>query len=397
MPIPDTLDSLTLRRDRIQQEFVSLGDLRPGLLTRRFLQCGKPRCRCQLDGATGHGPYWSLTFKVQGKTVTRSIPAAAVERTREQIAEHKRFRALAAELADLPIDPKRVERAAEALGGEIAEDECVRIESEPPSAPTMVLGMDGTGVPVRPGETEGRAGKQPDGSSKTREVELVTLWTAESLDKQGRPRRDPVSVSYSAAIESAATRDTGPDLSAFARRVRREAEHRGFGLAKRQVVVGDGAPWIWNVTGEQFPEAIEIVDLYHAQEKIWDASRALHAGDPPRLREWAEAGCEALAEGRLDDLLGALRSGAAECEQVRQCAEYIECNRDRMQYADFRAQGLSVGSGVVEAGCKTTIGTRLKRAGMHWSVHGANTIIALRCCYLSGRFEDFWERRSVNR
>ena len=304
---------------------------------------------------------------------------------------------LLAELAGLRIDPKRVERAAEALGGEIADDEYLRVEPEPPSAPTMVLGMDGTEVPVRPGETEGRAGRQPDGSSKTREVKLVTLWTAESLDPQGRPRRDPGSVSYSAAIESAATRDTDPDLSAFARRLGREAEHRGFGLAKRQVVVGDGVPWIWNLTAEQFPEAIEIVDLYHAQEKIWDASKALHAGDPPRLREWAEAGCEALAEGRLDDLLGALRSGAAECEQVRQCAEYIERNRDRMQYADFRAQGLSVGSGVVEAGCKTTIGTRLKRAGMHWSVHGANTIIALRCCYLSGRFEDFWERRSVNR
>ena len=144
-------------------------------------------------------------------------------------------------------------------------------------------------------------------------------------------------------------------------------------------MLGDGAPWIWNVTAEQFPEAIEIVDLYHAQEKIWDASKALHAGDPPRVQPWAEAGCEALAEGRLDDLLGALRSGAAECEQVRQCAEYVERNRDRMQYADFRAQGRTVGSGVVEAGCKTTIGARLKRAGMHWTVEGANAIIALRC------------------
>ena len=95
---------------------------------------------------------------------------------------------LLAELAGLRIDPKRVERAAEALGGEIAEDECVRIESEPPSAPTMYLGMDGTGVPVRREETEGRAGKQPDGSAKTREVKLVTLWTAEALDsrKAGR-------------------------------------------------------------------------------------------------------------------------------------------------------------------------------------------------------------------
>ena len=159
-------------------------------------------------------------------------------------------------------------------------------------------------------------------------------------------------------------------------------------------MLGDGAAWIWNLTGEQFPEAIEIVDLYHAQEKIWDASKALHAGDPPRLQEWAEAGCEALTERRLDGLLSILRSGA-QCEDVRQCADYVERNRERMQYADFRAQGLTVGSGVVEAGCKTTIGARLKRAGMHWTVDGANAIIALRCCYLSGRFEDFWESRSV--
>ena len=66
-----------------------------------------------------------------------------------------------------------------------------------------------------------------------------------------------------------------------------------------------------------------------------------------------------------------------------------------MRYPDFRAQGLCTFTGVVEAGCKVAIGTRLKRAGMHWSVRGANAIIALRCAKLSGRFEDFWERRSA--
>ena len=120
----------------------------------------------------------------------------------------------------------------------------------------MYLGMDGTGVPVRREETEGRAGKQPDGSSKTREVKLVTLWTAEALDSQGRPRRDPGSISYSAAIESAAARDTDPGLSAFARRVGREAERRGFGGARRRVVLGDGAAWIWNVTPNSSPRRL---------------------------------------------------------------------------------------------------------------------------------------------
>ena len=140
---------------------------------------------------------------------------------------------LLAELAGLRIDPKRVERAAEALGGEIARGRV------PPGRVGTALGPDDgiwawTGPECRCAreETEGRAGKQPDGSAKTREVKLVTLWTAESLDPQGRPRRDPGSVSYSAAIESAATRDTDPDLSAFARRVGREAERRGFGVGQ---------------------------------------------------------------------------------------------------------------------------------------------------------------------
>ena len=248
----------------------------------------------------------------------------------------------------------------------------------------MVLGMDGTGVPVRPGETEGRAGKQPDGSSKTREVKLVTLWTAESLDPQGGPRRDPVSVSYSAAIESGATRDTDPDLSAFARRVGREAERRGFGLAKRQVVVGDGAPWIWNVTGEQFPEAIEIVDLYHAQEKIWDASNALHAGDPPRLREWVEAGCEPWPRAVR---MTFWEPCGPEPPSVRKCVS-------APSISSTIATGCSTPTSVPKAfrrfrcrrgrPARPPSGTRLKRAGMHWSVDGANTIIALRCCYLSG-------------
>ena len=80
--------------------------------------------------------------------------------------------------------------------------------------------------------------------------------------------------------------------------------------------------------------------------------------------------------------------------EARKCSEYIQRNRHRMCYPDFEAQGLCTSTGVVEAGCKVAIGTRLKRAGMHWTLQGANAIIALRCTRLSGRFEDYWERRS---
>ena len=116
-------------------------------------------------------------------------------------------------------------------------------------------------MPVRKGEAAGRVGKQPDGSAKTREAKLARVWTAQSLHpKTGRPQRDPGSVSYSGAIESAASRDTDPCPSAFAQRMRREAE--------RRVVLGDGALWIWGLCQEQFPGAIQIVDLWHAKETL---------------------------------------------------------------------------------------------------------------------------------
>ncbi len=132
------------------------------------------------------------------------------------------------ELAGVSVDPKQVERTAEALGREIAQDERCVVESEPPKAPTLYLGLDGTGVPMRASEVEGRNGKQPDGSAKTREVKLVTVWTAQGRDKQGVPMRDPGSVSYSAALESAASRDTDDTPSQFAQRADREARRRGF-------------------------------------------------------------------------------------------------------------------------------------------------------------------------
>src|SRR5229473_533196 len=118
------------------------------------------------------------------------------------------------ELAGVDVATKHVERAAEALGREIARDERCVVEPPPPDepvAPTLYLGLDGTGVPMRPSELEGRPGKQPDGSAKTREVKLCTVWSAEGRDEEGTPVRDAGSVTYSAAIESAASKDTDDD------------------------------------------------------------------------------------------------------------------------------------------------------------------------------------------
>jgi Uncharacterised protein family (UPF0236) len=297
------------------------------------------------------------------------------------------------ELAGVEVSAKQVERAAEALGAEIAVDEQQQAERMGEVAPTMYLGMDGTGVPMRSQEVADRAGKQADGSAKTREAKLVTVWTAESRDAEGKPVRDPGSISYSAAIESAATLDTSPQLSDFAARVEREASRRGFPEARRQAMLGDGSAWIWNTGSELFPQATQILDRFHAKEHLGEAGKVIY-GDRPEGKPWIDARCEELDQGHLKSLVHALRSHSGQHKEARECIHYIWKNRRRMRYPQFEKQGFCTSTGVVESGCKVVVGTRLKRAGMHWTVKGANAIIALRCSKLSGRFEDFWQRRS---
>lgn len=365
------------RSKRIQS---ALGELE---LERAYYHC--PHCGtgfCPRDGMLG----------IEGSlspAVVRMIASVAA------VVSFQEGSQLLEELAGVSVEAKQVERAAEALGSEIAAAE--RQDLEPLSAGTLphtlYLGVDGTGVPMRPSELAGHAGKQPDGSAKTREVKLCTVWSAESRDPHNRPMRDEGSVTYTAAIESAATLDTDRVPSDFTQRVLREATRRRFTQAQRQVAIGDGAPWIWKIAQELFPRAIQIVDKFHAKEHLSQLGKLLYP-DPAQARTWAQRRHEELDSGRFPDLLHAIRRHADHNDEARKCFQYLHRNRERMRYPQFEAQGLCTGSGVVEAACKGVIGTRLKRSGMRWTVRGANAIIALRCSKLSGRFQDFWERRS---
>ena len=302
--------------------------------------------------------------------------------------------ALLRELAGLAIAPKTVERHAEALGREVADDEGHVIDPEPCDAYTLYLGLDGTGVPARKGEVAGRCGKQPDGSARTREAKLAVVWSADTTDKAGHPVRDAGSATYNAAIETIATRDTDPEPAPFARRILREADRRGFATAPRHVVLGDGAPWIWNFADEHFPDAVQIVDIFHAKGHVFEVAKAIYGSGSEFGERWAKQRREELDAGRVDDVIAALRGHADTCEEARKDVEYFSTNRERMDYPKFRAMGLCVATGVVEGGCKHIIGTRLKRGGMRWTVAGANAIIALRCAVESNRFDDFWERHA---
>lgn len=367
---------------RRQKTFTSV--LGPLTLERAYYTCESCTVgRCPRDQALG------LSDSSLTPAVTRMVGAVGAS------VPFKEGGQLLSELADVHLDAKTIERVSESLGEEVAVDERILVEDGTPSARTLYLGMDGTGIPMRKQELNGRAGKQPDGSAKTREVKICTVWSADGCDENGVPVRDSGSVTYSAAIESAAMHDTDEIPSLFGLRVQREANRRGFPHARRRVVLGDGAPWIWNIADSLFPDAIQIVDRYHAKEHLHQVAKAIWGADSPSAKTWAKERCAELDDGRLDALINALSTYAPSCEQARQCADYIDRNRHRMAYSRFRQQGLCTSTGVVEAGCKVVVGARLKRTGMHWSLPGANAILALRSCRLSGRFEDFWERRAA--
>jgi hypothetical protein len=300
-------------------------------------------------------------------------------------------------LAGLEVTAKSVERTAESIGNDIAlrEQKAVNqasqldlpiIVGEP--IPILYVQMDGTGVPVVRKETEGRVGKAEGQPAHTREVKFGCVFTQTRWDDEGYAIRDPGSTTYTGAIETA---------SEFGNRIYLEAWNRGWSRAEKKVVIGDGAEWIWNNAAQHFPGAVQIVDLFHARQHLWNVARLIHPGDMRRQKQWILRHQPKLDGGKVGQLVKFLRAIDASTpvvsEVIRIEAAYFERNAGRMCYPAFRRQHLFVGSGVIEAGCKMVIGARLKQSGMFWTVHGANAIIALRCCHLNNRMETYWESR----
>jgi len=352
------------------------------------------RYRCPKCGAVRYPADEMLDIRETSRSpgVRRQTARLGAKEPFHEVAEDLR------ELAGLSLSRKDAERISEEVGADIErwdsqERNRARSEQPPPertpkTIDTLYLEMDGTGVPMVPWEVEGRKGKQPDGSAKTREAKLGCVFTQSAFDEEGRPVRDPGSTTFTGAIEEAA---------AFGRRIYAEAVRRGLFEAQRVVVLADGAEWIKNLVDTHFPMAIRIIDLYHAKEHVASLSRALfyNADAVARHRErWWEH----LAQGDIEAILDEVQALLPACgpdKDVRREMEYLRKNKEQMRYRRFRKQGCFIGSGVIEAGCKHVIGKRLKQSGMEWTVRGANDIIALRCAAQSRRLVDYWDQRAA--
>lgn len=302
-------------------------------------------------------------------------------------------------LAGVSLTTKAVERVSEAVGEQIErlnqrEREQVFSGKVVPfvgkgKIPKMYIAIDASGVPVVKRETEGRKGKDETGEAKTREAKLGCVFTQTTVDEEGYALRDEGSTTYVGGIETA---------EVFGRRIYAEAVRRGITQAQKVNVLGDGAKWIWGIAEEHFPGATQIVDLYHAREHLAKVAKLAYPAKSQKRQDWTSARRDELDDGDVEAVIVAIGKPRPRDKAVRKKVqteiEYFLGNAERMRYAKFRSQGLFVGSGVVEAGCRTVFGQRLKLSGMHWTVRGANAIIALRCCQLSGRWEEFWESRA---
>jgi hypothetical protein len=293
-----------------------------------------------------------------------------------------------AEVGGIHIQARRIQRMVQQVGA--AAQQWQEREATPggKAVPIMYVSADGTGVPMRKDQLEGRKGKQPDGSAKTRQAYLGCVFTQHKTDEKGRPVRDYESTTYVSSF--AGIDEFGPML-------RQDALRRGLPMASEAVLLIDGAEGLGNMGRLCFPSAVQIVDFYHALEHAGKVLQALlgskeHPDYKNQLGRWAKR----LLQDKVEQLITQARQecvGKPNAPAVEDELGYFINNIARMQYGTFRKKGYFIGSGVIEAGCKTVIGSRCKQSGMFWSEPGAENILALRCIHRSHRLKDFWKHR----
>jgi len=285
------------------------------------------------------------------------------------------------------VSARQIQRVVQRVGSDAQKWQQRPAQPAACDAPILYISADGTGVPMVPEELEGRRGKQPDGTAKTRQAYLGCVFTQHRVDDEGHPVRDWDSTTYLSGFQS---------IGEFGSILRQEAIRRGLGSAGKAVLLIDGASGLENMGRINFEGATQIVDYYHAMVHAGEVLAALIGKNHPdfkkRLRKWGKR----LLKDEVERLIQECRKaceGQACAPTVEKALGYFVGNVDRMKYGTFRAAGYFIGSGVVEAGCKTIIGARCKQSGMFWSEEGAGNILALRCIHSSRRLDQFWKHR----
>jgi hypothetical protein len=292
------------------------------------------------------------------------------------------------EIGGIETSARQIQRLVQEVGAAAQSWQERPATTSGPQVPILYASGDATGLPMRKEELKGVVGKEEDGSAKTAMIYGGCVFTQHKCDEEGNPVRDHQSTTYVSSFGS---------IDEFGPILRQEALRRGMALALEVVLLIDGAPALEKMGRVCFANATQIVDFYHALEHAGKVLEALlgskqHPHYKTRLALWKEQ----LLQDAVQQLIQQTQSecaGQANEQAVQKELGYFINNIGRMQYGTFRSKGFFIGSGVMEAGCKSVIGARCKHSGMFWSRQGAQNIVALRCIDSSHRLDEFWKAR----
>lgn len=274
-----------------------------------------------------------------------------------------------AQFTGLEIEESRAEAIVAEVGGRLRDQEaagmdydCGEVIPLVPQAPKrLYVSMDGASAHI-------------DGS--WHEVKTGVVY-------EGVPDKDGIDTSANARYVAAQE-----PAERFGERLYVAAAQAGVEHTDHTVVIGDGAEWIWNLAKHHYPWATEVLDYWHATQHIHALAQALHDAESPQGQRWAQDHCRWLKERGPATLLRSLKRMKPKTTDQREALQreqgYFTNNRHRMDYPGFRNHGMMIGSGPIEAGCKTIVGARLKQSGMRWSADGADAVLAIRTALLSG-------------
>lgn len=333
-----------------------------------------------LGKAGGHSPA-DAGLGLEGS----ATPALA--RLMSRAAAQQAYGAASRDLAEygaIRVDERQIQRVVQRIAPAV-EPWLAQLPQSRQAVPILYVSCDGTGTPMRKQELAGRKGKQPDGTSKTREVKLGAVFTQHVVDAQGHPLRDHESTTYVGSYDRAGE---------FSLLLRAEARRRGVGSASQVVFLSDGAAWAEDIAPECFAGCVSILDFYHASERLHKLATAL---DPTQAKARINPWTKWLLGDRVDKIIAQGRQlqslGSKDPTVVEEQLGFLERHQHRMRYGTYRSKGWFIGSGVVEAGCRAVVGKRLKQSGMFWSETGATCVLDFRTLLLSNRFDSFWTDR----
>jgi hypothetical protein len=237
----------------------------------------------------------------------------------------------------------------------------------------LYISADGKQVPLR--EAWKRDGSQGPLRCRWGECKSAVIYET-CPDAQGEER--VVQRRYLATLD---------DCHQFEPRLAVAAHQSGAAFARELVFLADGAAWLWQIAAAQFPQALQILDYYHASEHLYTVAHARFGEGTPAAKEWVHARQAELLADQVPAVLRAIAAwkpkGRAGKQLRRREFRYFRHNAQRLQYGTFRKHGYQIGSGVMEATCKHVVGQRLDQAGMHWRPQAAEAIVALRAALLS--------------